>query len=358
MRLATGKNAPHRLILIGLNMMCTKSTLLLAIFLMANSAGYCGNVAALYEVGIWPGFRAAAITYTFDDGCAKQYTVALPMFNEFGFKMTMYPVINWEPNWPVLQAAAKQGHEIGSHTVTHTNNLNKMPVEQQEKELVKSQEAINSRITGQKCLSLAYPYCQPLDKTLTEKYYIAARHCQGAIEANTPKNIYQISSLICGKQGAVKTAADFNTRFEKAAAQKGWCVFLIHGIDDDGGYSSLSSETLRAGLEYLKAHQDKFWVATFANTAKYIRERNDVSVEETSYSDNSITLKITDTLDDAIYNYPLTLRRPLPTGWTSAKVSQGGHLTDASVVEVDSIKYLMFDVAPDGCDVVLTKSPG
>jgi len=323
---------------------------------MVNNAGYCGNVAAPYEVGIWPGFRSAAVTYTFDDGCAKQYSVALPMFNEVGFKMTMYPVINWEPNWPALQTAANQGHEIGSHTVTHTNNLNKMAVEKQAAELEKSQEVINSRIMGQKCLTIAYPYCQPLDKTLTAKYYIAARHCQGYIEPNTPKNMYQISSIICGSGGSVKTAADFNARFEKAATQKGWCVFLIHGIDDDGGYSSLSSEALRAGLEYLKAHQDKFWVTTFANTAKYIRERSDVSVAESSHSEDSITLKVTDTLDDAIYNYPLTLRRPLPAGWISAKVSQGGHLADASVVEVDSVKYLMFDVAPDGGDVVLFKN--
>ncbi|MGD0077407.1 MAG: polysaccharide deacetylase family protein [Sedimentisphaerales bacterium] len=325
---------------------------------MANSIGYCGNVAALYEVGIWPGFRTAAITYTFDDGCAKQYSVALPMFNEFGFKMTMYPVINWGPNWPALQAAANQGHEIGSHTVTHTNDLNKQPAEQQESELVKSQEIINSRITGQKCVTIAYPFCQPLDKALTEKYYIAARHCQGVIEANTPKDFYQISSIICGSQGSVKTAADFNARFEKAAASKGWCVFLIHGIDDDGGYSPLPSETLRAGLQYLETRKSTFWVATFVNAVRYIRERNDVSVVESSHSDNSITLKVTDTLDNAIYNYPITLRRPLPAGWTAARVSQNGHSADVTVVEVNSVKYMMFDAVPDGGEVVLTKSPG
>ena len=329
--------------------------LLTTAFLAVSSAGYCGNVTAPYEVGIWPGFCSAAVTYTFDDGCAKQYTVMIPMFDEFGFNMTMYPVINWGPNWPALQEAAKKGHEIGSHTVTHTNDLNKQPAEQQEPELVKSQETINSNITGQKCITIAYPFCQPLDKALTEKYYIAARHCQGAVEANTPKNMYEISSIICGKQGAVKTPADFNSRFAKAASTKGWCVFLIHGIDNDGGFSPLSSETLRASLEYLKAHKDKFWVATFANTAKYIRERNDVSVAESPSSDNSITLKVTDTLDNAIYNYPLTLRRPLPEGWTGAKISQGSSSADATVAEVDSKKYIMFDVVPDGGDVVLTK---
>lgn len=329
--------------------------LLIAVFLMINNSGYCGNVAAPYEVGTWPGFCSAAVTYTFDDGCAKQYTVAIPMFDEFGFQMTLYPVIDWKPNWPALQAAAKKGHEIGSHTVSHTNDLNKQPAEQQEKELAGSQAAINSHITDQNCLTIAYPFCQPLDKAITEKYYIAARHCQGAIEANTPKDMYQISSIICGSQGSIKTPADFNAKFAKAVSTKGWCVFLIHGIDDDGGFSPLKSETLRAGLEYLKAHKDKFWVATFVNVAKYIRERNDVSIAESSSAPNSITLKITDTLDNVIYNYPLTLRRPLPDGWAGAKVSQGSRSADATVAEVDSKKYITFDAVPDGGDVVLSK---
>jgi peptidoglycan/xylan/chitin deacetylase (PgdA/CDA1 family) len=337
-------------------MKLTKLFLLFAGFFMANNIGYCGNVAAPYEVGTWPGFRSAAITYTFDDNCAKQYTVALPMFNEFGFKMTMYPVINWGPNWPAMQKAAEQGHEIGSHTVTHTKNPNKMTLKEQEIELTKSQDTINSHIKGQKCLTIAYPYCQPLNKTLTTKYYIAARHCQGFIEPNTPRNFYQISSIMCGSN-SLKTAADFNARFEKAAASKGWCIFLLHGIDDDGGASPISSESLRAGLEYLKAHQDKFWVATFVNAVRYIRERNDVSVAESSHSDDSITLKVTDTLDNEIYNYPVTLRRPLPDGWTSAKISQNGTSKDASITETDSVKYLIFDVVPDCGDVVLTKSP-
>jgi oligosaccharide reducing-end xylanase len=329
--------------------------LLLAAFFMAGSTAYSQTIAPPYEAGNWPGFRTAAVTYTFDDGCAKQYTVALPMFNEFGFKMTMYPVINWGPNWPALQTAANQGHEIGSHTVTHPDNLGKMPVEQQTTELVNSQNTINSHITGQKCLTIAYPYCKPTDQTLTAKYYIGARHCQGFIEANTPANLYQISSIVCGSQGEVKTAADFNAKFEKTAASKGWCVFLIHGIDNDGGFSSLSSETLRASLQYLDTNKGKFWVATFANAVRYIRERNDVSVAESSHSDNSITLKVTGTLDNAIYNYPVTLRRPLPAGWTSAKVSQNGQAAASSIADVNSVKYVMFDVVPDGGEVVLAK---
>jgi peptidoglycan/xylan/chitin deacetylase (PgdA/CDA1 family) len=330
--------------------------LLFTAFLAVGSAGYSQTIDPPYEVGTWPGFRSAAISYTFDDGCFNQFAIAIPMFNEFDFKLTLFTVTNWSPNWTALQNAASAGHEVASHTVTHPS-LSGMTIAQQTTELKNSQDVINAHIKGPNCVTLAYPYCVPSDQALTAQYYIAARHCQGYIERSTPANFYQISSLICGNLGSVKTAADFSQKFENAATSKGWCVLLIHGIDNDGGYSPLPSATLRASLEYLDAHSNKFWVATFGNVVRYIRERNTVSVTESSNQDTSITLQVTDTLDNAIYNRPITIRRHLPQSWTSAYVSQNGRLVDTRIVEIDSKKYVMFDVVPDGGDIVLSKGP-
>jgi oligosaccharide reducing-end xylanase len=330
--------------------------LLLASFLAAGNVGYSQTVASPYEVGNWPGFRTAAVSYTFDDDCSNQLAIAVPMFNEFGYKLTLFTVTSWGPNWTGLQNAASVGHEIASHTVTHPS-LGGLTIADQTTELANSQSVINSHITGQQCITLAYPNCVPSDQTLTAQYYIAARHCQGYIEANTPSNFYQISSLICGNQGSVLTAADFNAKFVNTAASKGWCVYLIHGIDSDGGYSPLPSATLRASLQYLDARRNTFWVSTFANVVRYIRERNDVSVMELSNSGDSITLQVTDTLNNTIYNYPVTIRRPLPAGWPSAHVSQNGQAVNASIVVANATMYVMFDVVPDGGDVVLSKGP-
>lgn len=334
----------------------TNTALLFAAFFIAGNVGYAQTIAPSYEVGTWSGFRQAAISYTFDDGCSNQFAIAIPMFNEFDFKLTLFTVTGWSPNWTNLRNAASAGHEVASHTVTHPY-LNKITIEQQKTELKNSQDVINAHITGRKCITLAYPYCVPGDQALTAQYYIAARHCQGHIESSTPANFYQISSLICGNLGSVKTTADFNQKFENTLTSKGWCVLLIHGIDNDGGYSPLPSTTMRASLEYLNARKDKFWVATFGNVVRYIRERNAVSVTESSNQDTRITLQVTDTLDDAIHNYPITIRRPLPQNWSSAYVSQSGRLVNTRIVEIDSKKYVMFDVVPDGGDVVLSKGP-
>lgn len=324
-----------------------------------GNLSYSQNVNPPYEVGVWQGFRTAAITFTFDDGSPNQFAIAIPMFNEFGFKLTLFivtsPSWGWPANWTMLQNAASQGHEIASHTVTHTS-LGGLSDEQQTVELKDSQDEINAHITGQKCITMAYPYCVVGNRSICAQYYIAARGGAGYVEPRTPGDFMNISSIICGTEGSVKTAQDFINRANSAASSKGWCVLLLHGIDNDGGWSPVTSAMLRADLDYLKANQDKFWVSTFANIARYIKERNAVSVMELSNQDSSITLQVTDNLADSIYNYPITLRRPLPTNWQAACVLQNNQAVETQIVEINSTKYMMFDVVPDGGNIVISSS--
>lgn len=328
-------------------------------FLIFGNLCYSQNVAAPYEVGTWQGFRSAAITFTFDDGSPNQYAIAIPMFNEFGFNLTLFivtsPSWGWPANWTALQNAASQGHEIASHTVTHTS-FSGMSDAQQTAELKGSQDEISAHITGQKCITIAYPFCVVGNKSLCAQYYIAARGGAGYVEPRTPGDFMNISSIVCGTEGPIKTSQHFINWANSAVTSKGWCVLMFHGIDNDGGWSSVPSDTLRADLDYLKANQDKFWVSTFANVALYIKERNAVSVMELSNQDSSITLQVTDNLADSLYNYPITLRRPLPANWQAARILQNNQPVEAQIVEISSIKYIMFDVVPDGGEIVISRS--
>ncbi len=324
------------------------------VFLLVNTwiIGEAQVVEEPYEVGTWKGFTEAAITYTFDDNCANQYVVAIPMFNEFGFKATFYPVINWSPDWTEFQSAADSGHEIGSHTVSHPY-LDELSDSMQNVELKNARETINSNITGQSCLSLAYPYCVPSDDTITGKYYIAARHCQGYIESSTPADFYNISSIICGSQGSLETFADFKNKANEAAASNGWNVYLLHGIDGDGGYSPVTSGVLRKSLEYLDYNRDRFWVSSFVHVVRYIRERNAVSVTEPEYSEDTIKVEVTDTLDNIIYGFPVTIRRPMPETWNYAAAWQNGEQVETFVRMTDTVNYVEFNVVPDAGTVIL-----
>ena len=324
------------------------------VLLLFNEGSFSQGVVAPYEVGPWQGFRSAAISYTFDDNCSNQLALVVPMFNEFHFSLTLFTVINWGPNWSGLQNAVSHGHEVASHTLSHPS-LDTLSDSMQTIELADSKSIIDAHITGQRCMTLAYPNCVVGNTSIVKQYYLAARGCSGMIESQKP-NFMNISSIICGLLGSIKTSADFNSRANSAASSKGWCVYLLHGIDNDGGYSPLSSDTLRASLEYLKANPDKFWVTSFGNVAKYICERNGASISEIQATNDTIAVIESDTLDPVIYNCPLTIRRSLPLGWSSAYVVQNGDTIASQIVQVDSIKYLMFDVLPDNGVITLIRS--
>ena len=328
--------------------------------LLIGSLGMAQTIAESYEVGTWPGFRSAAISFTFDDNDLNQLAVVVPMFNSFDFKLTLFTLTGtgtgWrDPNWSGLKAAAEQGHEIASHTVTHPY-LNQITMEEQKSELEDSYNTITSNIPGINGLTLAYPFCVKGNDSLLSQYYIGARGCQGIIDKSTPNDLMNISSIVCGTEGSVRTAANFNSRADAAVNSKGICVFLIHGVDDDGGWSPTESSELQSHLEYLKANNNKFWVATFGNIVRYIAERNAVSIAETDVQDNTITLQVTDTLEDVIYNVPVSIRRVLPDDWPFAAVTQNGGDVAVRLKVIDEIKYLQFDIVPDAGAVVLSKA--
>jgi len=324
------------------------------VFVMFNCIGISQTIDSLYEVATWPGFKQGAVSFTFDDNCANQLSIVMPMFDQFDFKMTFYSVINWGPNWSALQAAASNGHEVGSHTVSHAN-LGSLTDNQQITELKNSQDVINSHIISQKCLTIAYPNCVEGNPDICSQYYIAARGCSGQIVPKTPPDFMNISSFVCGSQGSVQRASDFENSINAAVSSNGWVVFLIHAIDNESGYSPTNSAEIKIALEYLNQNKEKIWESTFGNVVRYIKERNEVSIKELSVKDSLITFCVNDTLDNSIYNYPLTIRRSLPQGWTSATISQNGKTLNSQVVTINSKNYILFDVIPDSGNIQMEK---
>jgi oligosaccharide reducing-end xylanase len=313
------------------------------------------SVPAPYSVGTWSGFRNAAISYTFDDGCPNQFKVAIPLFDEYNYKLTLFTVSSWIVSWSDLKNAAQYGHEEASHTTSHPN-LSQLTAEEQNKELEYSKIAIESNIPGYSCLTHAYPYCVKGIDSICSKYYISARGCQGNIEGKTPASYLNISSVIGGDLGSVKTFANFETNFKKTLKNNGWCVFLFHGVDNDGGYSPIASTELRNSLDYLFARKSQYWVTTFLNATLYSMERNSVNLVETATTNSSKTLEVSDNLPDSIYNYPLTFRLPLPVDWPSANVTQNAVEVSKRIVLVDNLVYLTFDVVPDAGQILITKN--
>jgi len=326
-------------------------TTLLILFLIIENI--FSQAATPYEIGKWQGFRSCAISYTFDDNESNQLAIAVPMFNNYGYKLTLFTVIDWFPNWLGLQNAADQGHEIASHSVFHPD-LDVWDAKQT-LELQNSQTEINNHIKGHQCLTFAYPFCAKGVSSFVSQYYVAARGCQGYVEPSTPADFYNISSLVCGAVGPINSIEAFNVTANNTALKGGWCIYMIHALDSEGGYSPLSSAILRASLDYLTDDR-KYWVSTFSNVARYIKERNASNISETVNPDNNIKVSVTNDLDVFLYTIPISIRRLLPDGWTTCSVKQKNEILPSRIVEINSIKYIMFDVVPNNGDITLIKN--
>ena len=69
-----------------------------SITLSCAASSQAAETAPVARIAKFDGDRAAAISYTFDDGLRDQYTLAVPMLNEVGFKGTFFII----PNSPYL----------------------------------------------------------------------------------------------------------------------------------------------------------------------------------------------------------------------------------------------------------------
>jgi hypothetical protein len=297
-----------------------------------------------FEVGTWGNFCQGAFSYTFDDNCPNQEKLAEPLFNAKGFHMTLFIVTGsskFPASWDALRKSFANGHEIASHSVTHS-------VPMGASELGPSQKTIRDSVPGEMCVTLAYPNCSYLSETEVKKYYIAARVCDDKIVDSTPSNFSQISSFM-----NLTGISTIKAKAEEAASKHGWCVALNHGVQSD--YAAvIPTADIEGSLDYLDKNRSKIWVETFGNVARYIKERNAAKITVKSSSDASITIQVSDNLDDSIFNFPLSIRCEMPAGWQTAVVKQKGKSVEDTIVTINSKKYIMFKAVPDGGDVVIS----
>lgn len=310
-----------------------------------------------YRVANWYGFKDCAITFTFDDLTPNQLPIAMPLFDSYDFKMTFYPILSWNPDWNKLKTAVLNGHEVGSHTITHPNLANETDTFKLISEIRDSQKKINSELTQQLCNTIAYPYCavNATVKGVVKDTYIGARICSGQVEQATPADFYAVSSISCGKLG-LNTAQALNDKAAEAKSRNGWCVFLLHGVNDDGGYSPIQDTVLRAHLDYLKSENSSYWVATFSQVLKYIRERDALIISEIQVSPRKIVVTMEDSLPDKLYDVPLSVKRVLPAKWKSAAVFRNGVRLKSEMITEQGKQYICFNFIPDNQYINIIKN--
>ena len=323
-------------------------TILLISLVFAVWQSFAQSVPSGYSVGTWSGFRTAAATFTFDDDAPSHITVVAPAFEERGYRATFNVVVNWmnqANQWSSFQKLANKGHEIASHTVTHSQNT---PSD----ELSSSKTTINQKITGQDCNTIAYPYCNvPSDRNALSQNYIGGRICDGQVMGKTPSDYFQISAITTGSEANFTSTSNFTSSMQSAISKGGWVVFLTHGIQGESNgnatYSPTDISAITGALDWAKQNDSKIWVATFRDAILYAKERDALKLTETTESSKlKLTVSVNITSSIVEYDYPITVRREMPNGWSNISVSLNNEDIDVEMKTVNGKQYAEFDVIP------------
>ena len=302
--------------------------------------------AAAHQITQWVNNTSGAVSITFDDGNRSDYTLAVPALNARGFKGSFFIITDWIDNatWDEWRDVAHQGHEIGSHTKTHPQ-LTQLSLPEMEEEIGESKSVIESQIPMQQCLTFVYPFGEynATGKAIAEEYYIAARGV--SCDLNTaPYNFYGMRA--CGDGRSLE---QMKAWADSAEQQGEWLITFLHALDD----AYWTTDMFVAYLNHLQTKD--LWVGTFGSVVKYIKERESANLSLISSSQDQIVLSLTDTLDDAIFDEPLTIRSEVPSSWAKVRVKQGtGAITVTPGME-GTKAVIYYNVIPDRGFITLQK---
>lgn len=258
------------------------------ILLFFIGISYCAN--AQFK---WPNGAKAAICLTYDDALDGHLDYAIPQLDSAGFKGTFFctgnsPCLsNRMEEW---RKAARNGHELGNHSLFHPclkvkadgtrsdwvkpeYDLRTYTFPQLLNEL-KTENTLMKAIDGKEERTYAYPCCdctlgKGISFTDSIKSLFTAARADGQIpETMKGYNIYQTPSW-CVNNNTGKELIDYANE----ARDKGTiAIFMFHSVG--GGYINTSAADHRQLVEYIRKNKKDFYVATFQEVMKYIRDNS------------------------------------------------------------------------------------
>ena len=345
--------------------------MLLAVFLFAFGDGNLPNAraqawASTHAITYFQGNKAGAVSFTFDDGYVSQATTAVSELNARGLKGTFFLITDpgWISNnisWATWRNVAAQGHEIASHTVTHPYLSTLLSEDQIRWEFSTSQATINQNIPGQSGITIAYPFTDSnaTVQAIVPDYYVAARG--GWTDEGGTLNFYQagmgpygpffpinfsnVSSAVMDGVGVDDPT--FNSHLDRAVLYHAWQPLMYHQIPDATAFGDV--------IDYIQGKQ-VYWIDTFGNIARYMKERLNSTVQV--ITDTSLEIRLNIVMDaslpTSIYNVPLTLRSTVPASWVQVRVQQGITIQTLTPVLEGGENVVYYNAIPNGGDVVLT----
>ena len=303
-------------------------------------------------------------------------------------------------NWRALVDTGRWNMVSHSHThtwwgtATQNSDGSYTFVEDDQKlydEIIGSQRILRELFPGQRVLTFAYPgfttekgyvgktaekifeiiYSERARKML-EETYISSRASLGLnIDVDDPDkrwenkygdSVYSTESV--WDYFPAYSLGDSNVESRKllyvitnCAAGEQMAVIYMHKVVDEltGGSNEMTTASMNTLCQHLAKYTEsgKIWNAHYDDAVLYVREANAATVTITG-DETALTVTLTDTLDNEIYNYPLTVRVGVPESWAAVKLTQGDSSSYAVAKQIDGEWFVDFDIVPDSGAAALT----
>jgi peptidoglycan-N-acetylglucosamine deacetylase len=252
---------------------------------LAQSTGRSSGARAF----AWPDGKRAAISLTFDDARESQVTSGVPLFAEYGIRVTFYlSPRNIGDNAAAWRRAAEAGHELANHSMTHpcTGNfawsreraLEDYTLDRMRAELVDANRAIEDA-TGVRPTTFAYPCGQTYVGRgarvasyvpLVSELFLAGRGWLGET-ANDPG--FVDLAQVLGYPMDDMELDQLRPALEDAIARGQWLVLAGHDIGSTQGPQVTRVSMLRELLADLGRPGRGVWVDTVAKVAAFVKAR-------------------------------------------------------------------------------------
>jgi peptidoglycan/xylan/chitin deacetylase (PgdA/CDA1 family) len=232
--------------------------------------------------------KKCAVVLTYDDALSVHLDHAIPLLDSLGLKATFY-LSGYFPDFRQRvsdwKSVAKQGHELGNHTLFHPcegkspgrewvkpdYDLNKYTTQRMVDEIAMANTLLEA-LDGKTKRTFAYP-CGDMkagDSSYVDRIrrsFVAARRVGGEMQRMNEIDLYDIHCyMISGQSGD-----ELIGLVKKAMESNALLVFLFHGV---GGEHDLNValDDHRKLLYFLKQNEQDIWVAPLIEIAEYVKE--------------------------------------------------------------------------------------
>ncbi len=234
--------------------------------------------------------KKCAVVLTYDDALNIHLDQVVPALDSFNFKGTFY-LTGYAPGFSSRiddwRRAAKNGHELGNHTLFHPctgkipgrewvseeRDLSSYSLERIEDEIRMTNILLQS-VDGKTRRTFAYP-CGDMtvgNVSYVEKIkddFVAARGTNQGILNQNNIDLYNIDSY-----AMVGHTADQMIQILKEAMNKnGMVVLLFHGVGGEHNIN-VALEDHRRLLHFLKQHEQEIWIAPLTDIVDFMAKVN------------------------------------------------------------------------------------